>query len=51
MNEIALKEWFKLTEDNKRNIFSEVAVKMNLPAVAIEKDWWVCKNSRIGIQY
>jgi hypothetical protein len=44
MNEIALKEWFKLTEDNKRNIFSEVAVKMNLPAVAIEKDWWVVKT-------
>jgi hypothetical protein len=44
MNEIVLKEWFKLTEDNKRNIFSEVAVKMNLPAVAIEKDWWVVKT-------
>jgi hypothetical protein len=44
MNEIALKEWFKLTEENKRNIFSEVAAKMNLPAVAIEKDWWVVKT-------
>ncbi len=41
MSNDTLQEWFKLSEQNKRNIFSEIAVKMNLPPAAVEKDWWV----------
>jgi hypothetical protein len=41
MNNRALIEWLKLTEQNKRNIFAETARQKALPVVAIEKDWWV----------
>ena len=44
MTEEELQEWFKLTKQNKQNIFSEVARKMNLPPAAIEKDWWVVRT-------
>jgi hypothetical protein len=45
MNKEALQEWFKLTEQNKRNIFEETAKKIGLPvAAAVEKDWWVVKT-------
>jgi predicted nucleotidyltransferase component of viral defense system len=44
MNEKALLEWFKLTQDNKKNIFSEVARETNLPPAAVEKDWWVVRT-------
>jgi hypothetical protein len=36
-----LKDWFKLTSETKLNIFTETGRKLGLPAVAIEKDWWV----------
>ncbi len=44
MNKDALHEWFKLTEQNKRNIFLEIAEKINLPPAAVEKDWWVLRT-------
>jgi hypothetical protein len=44
MNNEALQGWFDLTEANKKNIFEQVAAKMNLPAAAIEKDWWVVRT-------
>jgi hypothetical protein len=40
----ALKEWFELTEQNKRNIFAETARKKALPISSIEKDWWVVQT-------
>ncbi len=44
MNKEALLEWLKLTEQNKQNIFREVAIGINLPPAAIEKDWWVVRT-------
>ncbi len=36
-----LKEWLNLPSGTKLNIFTETGKNMGLPAVAIEKDWWV----------
>lgn len=36
-----LKDWFRLPAETKLNIFTETGRKLGLPAVAIEKDWWV----------
>ena len=47
MNQIPLKEWLKLPDDTKKNIFSEISTKTGLPAVAIEKDWWVVKTLEV----
>lgn len=48
MNKEALQHWFKLTEQNKRNIFEETAKRMGLPvAAAAEKDWWVVKTLEV----
>lgn len=44
MNKQAIQEWLKLTEQNKQNIFREVAIGINLPSAAIEKDWWVVRT-------
>lgn len=43
MNKNSMQEWLKLTDDNRKNIFLEVAKKMNLPPAAVEKDWWVVR--------
>lgn len=47
MNETSIKEWLKLSDDTKKNIFSEISDKTGLPAVAIEKDWWVVKTLEV----
>lgn len=44
MNKQAIQEWIKLTKQNKQNIFREVAMGINLPPAAIEKDWWVVRT-------
>ena len=45
MTKEQLQEWFKLTDENRRNIFEEIAKKMSLPEVAAaEKDWWVVQT-------
>jgi len=36
-----LKEWLNLPDETKLSIFTETGRNMGLPAVAIEKDWWV----------
>jgi len=44
-NTNAIKEWLKLTDRNKRNIFEETATRIGLPnASAVEKDWWVMRT-------
>ena len=50
MNKDALQEWLKLPEQNKRNIFGEIARKMKLPDAAIEKDWWVVRTLELVFQ-
>ena len=44
MNEVAIQQWLRLTTLNKQNIFQEVAMKINLPPTAVEKDWWVVRT-------
>ena len=45
MNAAAIKEWLKLTDQTKRNIFEETAKAIGLPAAAaVEKDWWVVRT-------
>lgn len=42
MNDFShLKDWLKLPDETKRNIFNETGRTIGLPAIAIEKDWWV----------
>jgi hypothetical protein len=41
MSRDTLKEWLKLNNQTKLNIFKEVALKKRLSENAIEKDWWV----------
>jgi hypothetical protein len=42
-----MKEWFSLTERPKKDIFNQVSIQTGLPAVAIEKDWWVTLTLKI----
>ncbi len=41
MNLVSLKEWHKLTDQTRRNIFAETAASIGLPDAAVEKDWWL----------
>lgn len=41
MNPAILKEWLKLTDQTRRNIFAETSAAIGLPDAAVEKDWWV----------
>ncbi|MEO8232683.1 MAG: nucleotidyl transferase AbiEii/AbiGii toxin family protein [Ignavibacteriota bacterium] len=44
MDDAALKEWFKLSDETKKNIFGEISNKTGLPPAAVEKDWWVVRT-------
>ncbi len=44
MNKLALQEWFKLTDQNRLNIFLEVAERTSLHESSVEKDWWVVQT-------
>ena len=35
-----MKEWFKLSEDDRKLVIQQVSAKRGLPQSAIEKDWW-----------
>lgn len=50
MTKEELQEWFKLTDQNRQNIFLEIARKMKLPAAAIEKDWYVTRTLELVFQ-
>ena len=41
MNNSALKEWFKLSAEEKYFFINETAKKIGLPFQSVEKDWWV----------
>lgn len=47
MNQTSMKEWLKLPDKTKKNIFSEISAKTGLPVAAIEKDWWVVKTLEV----
>lgn len=36
-----IEEWFKLSDERRKEIFTQTASKYGLPSPAIEKDWWV----------
>jgi hypothetical protein len=38
MNKVALQEWFKLTDQNRLNIFLETSKQKELSLSAVEKD-------------
>ena len=42
-----LKEWLQLPDETKRNIFIKTGEEVNLPPIAIEKDWWVVHTLNI----
>ncbi|MDP1623218.1 MAG: nucleotidyl transferase AbiEii/AbiGii toxin family protein [Bacteroidales bacterium] len=44
MNPAILKEWLKLTDQTRRNIFAETSAAIGLPDAASEKDWWVVRT-------
>lgn len=44
MNKVVLQEWFKLTDQNRLNIFLEVAERASLHESSVEKDWWVVQT-------
>lgn len=44
MDQKTIDEWQKLSDETKRNIFTEISRNTGLPAVAVEKDWWVVKT-------
>ena len=41
MNNSTLKEWFKLSAEEKYFYINETAQKIGLPFQSVEKDWWV----------
>ncbi len=36
-----IKEWFRLPEQRRKEIFNQTSQRAGLPASSIEKDWWV----------
>ena len=50
MNEEAIKEWFKLPIQTRKNIFNEISNKTGLPPAAVEKDWWVVRTLELVFQ-
>ncbi len=38
-----MKEWFSLSNDQRREIFNQVSIQSGLPPAAVEKDWWVSR--------
>jgi len=47
MNQKSLSEWLRLPDETKKNIFTEISKNTGLPAVAVEKDWWVVKTLEV----
>jgi len=41
MNSSNLKEWLKLSAEEKYFYINETAIKIGLPFQSVEKDWWV----------
>ena len=40
-------KWFELAEDTRKEILNQTAARIGLPAIAVEKDWWVTLALRI----
>jgi len=44
MNAKAISSWLQLSRADQKAIFNEVSAQINLPASAVEKDWWVVRT-------
>lgn len=44
MTDKELKEWLKLSDEDKKSIFVEVSNNRGLSSAAVEKDWWVVRT-------
>lgn len=44
MNKEAITQWNRLSKADQQAIFNEVGAIINLPAAAVEKDWWVVRT-------
>ena len=42
--------WYKLSNNEKQEVLSEVAAKVGLPTFVVEKDWWVVQTLRLITQ-
>lgn len=42
-----MREWLKIPDSRKINIFKEIESKSKLKPIAIEKDWWVVQTPRL----
>lgn len=42
-----MKEWFSLSENDRKLVIQQVSVKKGLPQSAIEKDWWATLAMRV----
>ena len=45
-----MSEWLKLSQDERKTVILQTAVKLNLSVEAIEKDWWVTTALRALFQ-
>lgn len=42
-----MNEFLSLSDERRRLVFEQSAVRLNLPEIAVEKDFWVCMTLRI----
>jgi predicted nucleotidyltransferase component of viral defense system len=42
-----MSKWYKTTSRDKKTAYEQIALKVNLPAYAVEKDWWVVQTLAI----
>lgn len=47
MRSNSIAEWFKQKDETKKNIFDQTSLKVGLPPVAVEKDWWVVNTLKL----
>jgi len=47
---MAAKDFYQLKPEEKRIIFEQIAAKLNIPASAVEKDWWVVQTLDVIMQ-
>ena len=45
-----MSEWLKLSQDDRKTVILQTAVKLNLSVEAIEKDWWITTALRALFQ-
>ncbi|MCA0427888.1 MAG: nucleotidyl transferase AbiEii/AbiGii toxin family protein [Bacteroidetes bacterium] len=44
MNKTSIQAWKQLPETTRLNLFEETGMELGIPAMAVEKDWWVVRT-------